>query len=66
MLKSATHFEQVPLEVVKKIVEEQAAAEIATENDLVPGKKKLTKDLLATQEQSTVSSLDLLRWSYPK
>jgi len=33
MLKSKTHFEQVPLEAVRKIVEEQAVKEITIKQD---------------------------------
>jgi hypothetical protein len=56
MLKSKTHFEQVPLEAVRKIVEEQSAREITIEHESVSGKKKLEKDFLAVQVQSTASS----------
>ena len=44
MLKSKTHFEQVPLEAVRKIVEEQAAREITIVPESVSAKKKLEKD----------------------
>jgi hypothetical protein len=33
MFKPKTHFEQVPLEIVRKIVEEQIRRETATEQD---------------------------------
>jgi hypothetical protein len=56
MLKSKTHFKQVPLEAVRKIVEEQAAREIAIEHESVSAKKKLEKDFLTVQVQSTASS----------
>jgi len=55
MLKPITHFEQVPLEAVRKIIEEQAAGEQTTKHDPVTGKEKLEKDLLAVQVQSTAS-----------
>ena len=49
MLKSKTHFEQVPLEAVRKIVEEQASGEITIKQEPVTAKEKLGKDLLAAQ-----------------
>jgi hypothetical protein len=58
MLKSKTHFEQVPLESVRKIVEEQFTPEVTTKQDrtATKKKKKLEKDFLAAQEQSSASS----------
>jgi hypothetical protein len=56
MLKSKTHFEQVPLEAVRRIVEEQAAKERTIKQEPVIAKEKLEKDLLAAQRQSTASS----------
>jgi len=44
MLKSKTHFAQVPLEAVRKIVEEQAAREITIKQEPVIAKEKLGKD----------------------
>ena len=41
MLKSKTHFEQVPLEAVRKIVEEQAAREITIKQESVTAKEKV-------------------------
>jgi len=55
MLKPRTHFEQVPLETVRKIVEEQIRREITTKQDQETRKKMLENDLLAAQEQSTAS-----------
>jgi hypothetical protein len=55
MLKPRTHYEQIPLAAVRKIVEEQAARELTTEHDPVTGKKKLEQDLWAAQVQSTAS-----------
>jgi hypothetical protein len=52
MLEPKTHFEQVPMEVVRKIVEEQIRREITTEQDQGIKKKTLEEDLLETQEQS--------------
>jgi len=51
MLQPKTHFEQVPIEVVRKIVEEQIRGEITTEQDRGIKKKTLEEDLLETQEQ---------------
>jgi hypothetical protein len=56
MLKPRTHFEQIPLEAVRKIVEEQAVREMTTRLDQATGKKKSRKALLAPQEESTASS----------
>ena len=52
MLQPKTHFEQVPIEVVRKIVEEQIRREIETEQDQGIKKKTLEEDLLDAQEQS--------------
>jgi hypothetical protein len=52
MLEPKTHFEQVPMEAVRKIVEEQIRRETATEQDQGIKKKTLEEDLLGVQEQS--------------
>jgi hypothetical protein len=44
--KPKTHFEQVPLEIVKKILEEDGEQEIATERVRVRKKKSLQAELL--------------------
>lgn len=44
MQKPKTYFEQVPLEVVNKIVEEQSEEEESAEP--VPGRKKGTMDVV--------------------
>ncbi len=54
MRPTKTHFEQIPLEIVRKIVEEQIRRETATEQDQRTKKKTLEEDLLGAQEQSTV------------
>lgn len=55
MLMSKTHFEQVPLELVRKIVEEQIRREQAAEQ--ARGTKQETQEevLVEAQEQSTTS-----------
>lgn len=53
MLKPKTHFEQVPLTMVRKIVVGQVRREIRAKQDELSRKKKLEKDHLAAQEQST-------------
>ena len=55
MLMSKTHFEQVPLELVRKIVEEQILREQAAEQ--ARGTKQETQEevLVEAQEQSTTS-----------
>jgi hypothetical protein len=50
MLK--THFEQVSLEIVRKIVEEQIRRETAAQQDEGTKKKTLNENLLGKQEQS--------------
>ena len=56
MLEPKTHFEQVPMEVVRKIVEEQIRREITTEQDQGSKKKTREDDLLKAQEQSIARS----------
>ncbi|HEV3374912.1 MAG TPA: hypothetical protein VG051_04355 [Candidatus Acidoferrum sp.] len=51
MLKPKTHFEQVSLEVIRKIVEEQIRRETTTEQDQGTKKKTLEEDLLGAPEQ---------------
>ena len=51
MLKAKTHFEQVPLETVRKIVEEQIRRETTTEQDQGTMQRTL-EDLFGEQEQS--------------
>lgn len=46
MVKPRTHFEQVPLEVVKKIVEEEVQRQETDEPVRETRKKKLEEDLL--------------------
>jgi hypothetical protein len=53
MLKSKTHFEQVPLEIVRKIAEEQIQRETTTEQDQGAKKKTLEEMPLGTQERPT-------------
>jgi hypothetical protein len=53
MAKPITHFDQVPLEVIKKIVEEQAPEATTTKPDPLTRKIKLEKELLAAQDKAT-------------
>jgi len=53
MLKPKTHFEQVPLEVVLKIVEVAAPVEITTKPERVSKKKKLKKEEFVVREEAT-------------
>jgi len=55
MLKPKTHFEQVPLEIVRKIVEEQIRGETTTEQDQGTMQRTL-EDLFGAQEQSMAPS----------
>jgi hypothetical protein len=56
MLEPKTHFRQVPVAVVRKIVEEQIRRKIATDQDRGTKKKTLEDDLLEAQEQSMARS----------
>lgn len=55
MLISKTHFEQVPLEIVRKIVAEQILQETAL-LDRETRKKALEERLVAAQEQAMTKS----------
>jgi len=46
MLKPKTHYEQVPLEVVRKIVDEQITRETAIELDQGTKKRTVEENLL--------------------
>jgi hypothetical protein len=52
MLKPKTHFEQVPLTMVRQIVVGQVRREIRAKEDQLRRKKKLEKEDLAAPEQS--------------
>jgi len=52
MLKPKTHFEQVPLEIVKKIVEEEIPPETISERPPIRRKNKSQKDRLAIKKQA--------------
>jgi hypothetical protein len=51
MLESKTHYEQVPLDIVLKIVEEQILREIPVRQPQGTKKGKLEEDLLENQEE---------------
>jgi hypothetical protein len=55
MFEPTTHFEQVPLEIVRKIVEEQIRRETTTEQDQGTIQRTL-EDLFGAQEQSMATS----------
>jgi hypothetical protein len=55
MLEPKTHFEQVPIEIVRKMVEEQIRRETATEQDEGTMRRTL-EDLFGVQEQPMVRS----------
>jgi hypothetical protein len=60
MLKLKTHFKQVPLDIVRKIVEEQIRRETTTEKD--PGTKRQTlKKKPVARARSTARSARFLR-----
>ncbi len=56
MAKPRTHFEQVPLEIVKKIVAEEIPPDATTERDPEANRKKVEKDLLGTKKKFAASS----------
>ncbi len=57
MNKSNTHFAQVPLEIVKKIVAEQIHAEMASAPDQGTEKETLMEILLETEMPSIAQSI---------
>jgi hypothetical protein len=50
MLEPKTYYEQVPLEIVRKIVKEQLRREITIEQDQGTEKEKLEEDFSGGQE----------------
>jgi hypothetical protein len=64
MLEPKTHYEQVPLEIVRKIVEEQIQLEINLEQTQESKELLLEGDLLEEQDQSIVRALTSIRRSY--
>jgi hypothetical protein len=51
MLDMKTHFEQVPLAAVRKILEQQIERETTTEHDQIIREEALQEDLWEAQEQ---------------
>lgn len=58
MLKSRTHFEQVPLETVRKIVREQSQREAANDDGI--DKETLEKAPAAVEEPPMADALNFL------
>ena len=56
MLEPRTHFEQIPLEMVRKIVEEQIEREIAAEQAQGTEERTSQEDPLWAQERSVARS----------
>jgi hypothetical protein len=54
MLKPKTHFQQVPLTMVWKMVAGQIRRELKANQDELNRKEQLARDHLAAQENSTV------------
>jgi hypothetical protein len=52
VLRPRTHYEQVPAEIVRKIVEQQIRRDPTTEQDQETRKKTLEEDLIGQQEQT--------------
>jgi len=57
MFNSKTHFEQVPLEIVRKIVEEQIRRETANEQIQRTKKETVEEDILEAGGQSIPQAL---------
>jgi hypothetical protein len=55
MAKPKTHFEQVPLEIVKKIVEEEVPPDAVIKQDRSISNKKPKKPLLPAEQQAQTS-----------
>jgi hypothetical protein len=55
MLNPKTHFEQVPLETVRKMMEEQAGQETSAVQAQTTQKAFLEEELSGTPEQPSVS-----------
>jgi hypothetical protein len=55
MAKPKTHFEQVPLEIIKKIVEEEIPPEAIIKQDRSSSNKKPKKPLLPAEQQANAS-----------
>jgi hypothetical protein len=55
MAKPKTHFEQVPLEIIKKIIGEEIPPEVIIKPDPATNNKKPKKSLLPVAEQSKAS-----------
>jgi hypothetical protein len=53
MFNSKTHFEQVPLEIIKEIVEKQTLMEAANEPDQQNAEEKLSDVFLEVEKRST-------------
>jgi hypothetical protein len=56
MLKSDTHYEQVSLAVVRKIVEQQTRRESTIEQDQGTSKKTLDEDLIGEPQRIVAGS----------
>jgi len=55
MVKPKTHFEQVPLEIIKKIVEEESPTEVIIKPNPATNNKKPKKPLLPAEQQAQAS-----------
>jgi hypothetical protein len=56
MLWPRTHYEQVPVEIVRKILEEQIRRQPPIEQDQETKKKTLVEDLIGEQQQAVADS----------
>jgi hypothetical protein len=50
MFRTTTHFEQVPLEIVMKIIEEQTHGEIATDQGQITNEEKTRVTVTSTSD----------------
>ena len=56
MLQSRTHYEQVPMEIVRRIVEQQVRRDSKIKEDQETSKKNLKEDLIGDQQQAVAGS----------
>ena len=61
MAKTKTHFEQVPLKVLRKIAEQEPAPELLTALEQTARMKKAKKDILAAKNGSPANSSRAVR-----
>jgi hypothetical protein len=66
MLRHRTHYEQVSVEIVRKIVEQQIRRDSTIDQDQGTREKTLEEDLIGEQQQTVAVPAHLLRGSLEK